>query len=168
MLALFRVANIDGSYEPVHQSALARAFTGLIWASTRENLSLEVCKQHRRRPACASAQSDQRLCCSLLGKYYMQTCCRWNFNSLASLCSWGDWFETRSDGNPEDRFSCHEVIFLTVDDDEGSDKKGNVAASNNYTCMFEVWLRNCMIGIIISWAGHIYYAFKSVGVWLKQ
>ena len=53
-------------------------------------------------------------------------------------------------------------IFLTVDDDEGLGKKGNVAASNNYTCMFEVWLRNCMIGIIISWAGHIYFAFKSV------
>ena len=34
------------------------------WASTRENLSLEVCEQHRRRPACASAQTDQRLCYS--------------------------------------------------------------------------------------------------------
>ena len=30
-----------------------------------------VCEQHRRRPACASAQSDQRLCYSLLGNYYM-------------------------------------------------------------------------------------------------
>ena len=30
------------------------------WASTRENLSSGVCKQHRRRPACAYAQSDQR------------------------------------------------------------------------------------------------------------
>ena len=28
----------------------------------RENLSSGVCEQHRRRPACASAQSDQRLC----------------------------------------------------------------------------------------------------------
>ena len=33
-----------------------------IWALARENLSLGVCEQHRRRPACASAQSDQRLC----------------------------------------------------------------------------------------------------------
>ena len=24
---------------------------------------------------------------------------------LAILCSWGDWFETRLVGNPEDRFS---------------------------------------------------------------
>ena len=28
------------------------------WASTRENLSSEVCEQQRHRPACASAQSD--------------------------------------------------------------------------------------------------------------
>ena len=33
-----------------------------IWALPRENLSSGVCEQHRRRPACASAQSDQRLC----------------------------------------------------------------------------------------------------------
>ena len=43
----------------------------IIWASMRENLSAGVCKQHRRRPACASAQSDQRLCCSLFEKYHV-------------------------------------------------------------------------------------------------
>ena len=31
------------------------------WATGRENLSLEDCEQKRRRPACASTQSDQRL-----------------------------------------------------------------------------------------------------------
>ena len=30
-----------------------------IWASTEENLSSGACEQHRRRPACASGQSDQ-------------------------------------------------------------------------------------------------------------
>ena len=35
--------------------------TAIIWASTRETLSSGVCKQHRRRPACSSTQSDQRL-----------------------------------------------------------------------------------------------------------
>ena len=30
-----------------------------------------VCEQHRHRPACASAQSDQHLCYSLFGKYHM-------------------------------------------------------------------------------------------------
>ena len=42
-----------------------------IWASTRENQSSGVCKQQRRRPACASAQSDHRLCFSLYEKYHM-------------------------------------------------------------------------------------------------
>ena len=32
--------------------------TAMIWASTRETLSSGVCEQHRRRPACASVQSD--------------------------------------------------------------------------------------------------------------
>ena len=36
------------------------------WASTRQNLSSEGCEQQRRRPACASAQSDQRVCFSNL------------------------------------------------------------------------------------------------------
>ena len=76
-----------------------------IRASLREILSSGVCEQHRRRSACASAQSDQRLCNSLSGKYHMYTCYRRNFNSLASLCSWGDWFETCLVGNPKDRFS---------------------------------------------------------------
>ena len=35
--------------------------TAIIWASTRETLSSGVCEQHRRRPSCATAQSDQRL-----------------------------------------------------------------------------------------------------------
>ena len=40
-----------------------------IWASTRENLSSGVCEQQGRRPACAYAQSDQRLCYSRFVKY---------------------------------------------------------------------------------------------------
>ena len=43
----------------------------MIWASTRENLSSVGCEQQRHRPACASAQSDQRLCYSLIGKYHI-------------------------------------------------------------------------------------------------
>ena len=42
-----------------------------IWASVRENLSSEVWEQQRRRPACASAQSDQRLCYAIFEKYHM-------------------------------------------------------------------------------------------------
>ena len=38
---------------------------------TQEQPSSQVCEQQRGRPACASAQSDQRLCYSLLGKYLL-------------------------------------------------------------------------------------------------
>ena len=98
-------------------------FTYIIWASTWENLSLGVCEQHRSRPACASAQSDQRLFYWLFGKYHMFTCYRWNFNILASLCSWGDRFETRFVGNPEDSF-CR---------DEAHDKTNNMAVCHENT-----------------------------------
>ena len=59
----------------------------IIWASSRQNLSSGVCEQQRRRSACASAQTDQRLCYSLTGKYHISTCFKQNFNFLASLCS---------------------------------------------------------------------------------
>ena len=34
---------------------------------------------------------------------FIETCYRWNLNFIASLCSWGDWSETRFVGNPENR-----------------------------------------------------------------
>ena len=36
-----------------------------IWARSCENVSFAICEQQRRRSACASAQSDQHLCCPL-------------------------------------------------------------------------------------------------------
>ena len=52
-----------------------------------------ICEQQRRRSACASAQSDQHLCCSLpsfnISSFYI-----WNFKPLASLCSWTGRFES--------------------------------------------------------------------------
>ena len=50
--------------------------TRLNWASTRENRSSVVCEQHRRRPACACAQSAQRLRYSRFRMYNISTCCR--------------------------------------------------------------------------------------------
>ena len=35
-----------------------------------------------------------------------------NFNFLASLCSWGDWFESPFVGNPEDRFCRDEAHIM--------------------------------------------------------
>ena len=45
-----------------------KPYKHIIWALTRENLSSGVCEQHRRRPACASAQSYQCLCYSFFWK----------------------------------------------------------------------------------------------------
>ena len=42
-----------------------------MWALMRENLSSGVWEQPRRRPPCATTQSGQRLCYSLIGKYYI-------------------------------------------------------------------------------------------------
>ena len=73
-----------------------------------------ICEQQRRRSACASAQSDQRLCCSLPGYYNTSTCYNWNFKPLASLCSWAGPFESYLVANPEGRFSHEEAhIILT-------------------------------------------------------
>ena len=58
----------------------------------RTKPSSGACAQHRRRPACAPTQYDQCLCYSLFEKCCMLSCNRWNFNVLASLCSWGDLF----------------------------------------------------------------------------
>ena len=63
----------DHVYSPIIiQNILGRELSFRnIWASSRENLSSGVCEQHRRLPACASAQSDQRLCYSLFGMYHI-------------------------------------------------------------------------------------------------
>ena len=37
----------------------------IIWTTSCENVSYAICEQQRYRSACASAQSDQHLCCSL-------------------------------------------------------------------------------------------------------
>ena len=65
-----------------------------IWAATWKNLSSGVCEQHRGRPACASAQSDQHLCYSHFGKHHFKACYKQNFNFVASPCSWAGWFES--------------------------------------------------------------------------
>ena len=54
-----------------------------------------VCEQPRCRLACISAQSDQSHCHSLFRKKHIWTWYKQNFKFLASLCSWGDWFESR-------------------------------------------------------------------------
>ena len=52
------------------------------------------------------------------GKYYIYACYRWNFNFLASLCSWEDRFETRFDETPKTGFlamraKCNELTVMS-------------------------------------------------------
>ena len=50
------------------------------------SLSSGVRGQQRRRSACESAQSDQRLCYSFIEKYHIKACYKRNFTILTSLC----------------------------------------------------------------------------------
>ena len=68
-----------------------------------------LCKQQRRRSACASAQSDWHLCCSLLKEYNICSCYVLNFQTLASLCGCPGRVESYLVVNPEDRFSGDEA-----------------------------------------------------------
>ena len=63
-LDLIKEAN---SMNPDHTAPWEQSYLGpyIFGANTQENLSSGVCEQHRRRPACESAQSDQHLCSSL-------------------------------------------------------------------------------------------------------
>ena len=55
-------------------------------------MSYAICEQQRRRSACASAQSDQRLCCSLARQNETSSLYFRNFKILAGLCSWAGQF----------------------------------------------------------------------------
>ena len=81
-------------------------------------MSHVICEQQRRRSACASAQSDQRLCCSLPTFYNTSSFYIRNFKPLSSFCGSTGRFESTLVGNPEDRFSRDEAhinqLFLPL------------------------------------------------------
>ena len=90
----------------------------IMWATSWENLVYAICEQQRHRSACTSAQSDQRLCCSLLRLYYTYTYYIQNFKSLASPCSWAGRFESYLVANPRRqvfswRGSCYDAQRFT-------------------------------------------------------
>ena len=64
-----------------------------------------VCVQQGRRSACASAQSDQRICCSLPRYYNTSSFYIRNFKPLPSFCGCTGRLESILVANPEDRFS---------------------------------------------------------------
>ena len=71
-----------------------------------ENVFYVICEQQRRRSACASAQSDQHLCCSLPRYYNISSFYIRSFKPLASFCGWAGQFESYLVANPKDSFSC--------------------------------------------------------------
>ena len=75
-----------------------------IWATSWENLLCAICEQQRRRSACASAQSDQHLCCSLPRYYNTSSFYIRNFKPLPSFCGCR-FVSSYLAVNPEDRFS---------------------------------------------------------------
>ena len=74
--------------------------------------AFDLCEQQRHRSACASAQSDQHLCCSLPRKYNISSFYIRNFKPLASFCRCVGWFVSYLVENPEDRFSRDEAHFV--------------------------------------------------------
>ena len=73
-----------------------------------------ICEQQRRRSACASAQSDQRLCFSLPSWYKSSSFYIQNFKPLPSFCGCESQFESTLVGNLEDRFSCDEALMFYI------------------------------------------------------
>ena len=81
------------------------------------NVSYVICEQRMRRSACASAQSDQRLCCSLLRPYNISRFYSRNFKTLASFCGCTGRFVSYLVANPEDTFCrgvAHFLVFFGV------------------------------------------------------
>ena len=107
-----------------------------IRALARENLSLEFANT---KGADQPAHTCRLICTydicfseSIISKL----CYKWNFNFLASLCSWGDWFESPFVRNPEDMF-----CLLKVQLYNGpfvSFKTPNSTASKNFNCIHRV------------------------------
>ena len=64
-----------------------------------------LCEQQRRRSACASTQSDQRLYYSLPRHYNTSSFYVRNSKPLLSFCSWAGRFVSYLVENSEDRFS---------------------------------------------------------------
>ena len=85
-------------------------FTGLIHVMRKPVYA--ICEQQRRRSACASAQSDQHLCCSLPRWYITSSFYIRNFKPQPKFCGCAGRFESSLVANPEDRFFRDEAHFM--------------------------------------------------------
>ena len=66
---MIKMAVRSGKFSITHPTTKTDQMYGEFdnWARSCENVSYAICEQQRCRSACASAQSDQHLCCSLPG-----------------------------------------------------------------------------------------------------
>ena len=103
-------------------------------------------EHQRRRSACASAQSDQRLCCSLHRSYNSSNFYIQYFKPLPSFCGCAGRFESTLFANPEDRFSCDEApLSLSL---RRIIPVSTVICDYLKTCNYPFWILNFnMIGL---------------------
>ena len=99
--------------EPVTSHSLERTLCQLSYRGryVMRKPAFAICEQQRRRSACASVQSDQRLCYSLLRQDNTSCFNIQNFKPLASFYCCAGRFEPYLVGNPQDRFSRDEALF---------------------------------------------------------
>ena len=72
------------------------------------------CEQQRCRSACASVQSDQRLCCSLPRLDSTSSFYIWNFKPLPSFCCWAGWFESTLVANPRRQVFSQQGSYILI------------------------------------------------------
>ena len=122
-------AKSEGCYSDV--CGKINTLKSLLNASAQPNNSVSDCKQqpyeprhdktcfchmwttkNRCRSACASARSDQHLCCSLPRSYNTSGFYIWNIITLAGLCSWAGRFVSYLVANPEDTYLMTWLMYL--------------------------------------------------------
>ena len=84
----------------------------LLYEPNREKTCFCHMRKQRCRSACASAQSDQRLCYSLLRQYNTSSFFIRNFKPVVSFCGCAGRFVSDLVTNPEDRFSRGEAHMV--------------------------------------------------------
>ena len=127
-----------------------------IWAGPWESVSYVICEQQRRRSTCASAQSDQRLCCSLLrwcniSRFYSR-----NFKTLASFCGCAGWFVSGLGGN-----SRRQVLSWHGSYGCEYETKTILSSTANATLFFPLYFQDWKIMWKILWLIIIYIACLS-------
>ena len=129
------------------------------WARPWENVSYAICEQQRRRSACASAQSDQQLCCSLPRQDKNSSLHIRIFKILADLCSWAGQFVSCLVGLPKTHFLMAWLIYLLFPKMAASTKWYAMTRLNtkwlrhSWTSFWEIYY--CILLKCVSWSTEV-------------